>query len=181
MERADIMSKMQIAWLGFLVVGGVGVLFIFSGVMITIVTKKQMKQCTKKIEGAVVQYQFPGGGSMNPIVEYVVDGNRYTAKKKFRGILTKRISGLSVHVASGVYEDEKGWLRIKTGAIANLHELAEQLWPIGSKMTVYYNPDHPKRCYVDRPVLGSTIAAVFIVTGLIILILSVLLFVLIQL
>ena len=108
-------------------------------------------------------------------------GNRYTAKKKFRGILTKRISGLSVHVASGVYEDEKGWLHIKTGAIANLRELAEQLWPIGSKMTVYYNPDHPKRCYVDRPVLGSTIAAVFIVTGLIILILSVLLFVLIQL
>ena len=61
MERADITSKMQIAWLGFLVVGGGGVLFIFSGVMITIVTKKQMKQCTKKIEGAVVQYQFPGG------------------------------------------------------------------------------------------------------------------------
>ena len=27
MERADIMSKMQIAWLGFLVVGGGGVLF----------------------------------------------------------------------------------------------------------------------------------------------------------
>ena len=174
MERADIMSKMQIAWLGFLVVGGGGVLFIFSGVMITIVTKKQMKQCTKKIEGAVVQYQFPGGGSMNPIVEYVVDGNRYIAKKKFRGILTKRISGLSVHVASGVYEDEKGWLHIKTGAIANLRELAEQLWPIGSKMSVYYNPNNPKRCYVDRPVLGSTISAVFIVTGLIILVLSVL-------
>ena len=175
------MSKIQIAWLGFLLVGGVGVLFIFPGVMITLVTRKQTKQCTKKIEGTVVQYQFPGGGSMNPIVEYVVDGNRYTAKKKFRGILTKRISGLSVHVASGVYEDEKGWLHIKTGAIANLRELAEQLWPIGSKMSVYYNPNNPKRCYVDRPVLGSTISAVFIVTGLIILVLSVLLFVLIQL
>ena len=68
MERTDIMSKIQIAWLGFLLVGGMGVLFIFSGVMITIVTKKQMKQCTKKAEGTVVQYQFPGGGSMNPIV-----------------------------------------------------------------------------------------------------------------
>lgn len=70
------MSKIQIAWLGFLLVGGVGVLFIFSGVMINLVTRKQTKQCTKKIEGTVVQYQFPGGGSMNPIVEYVVDGNR---------------------------------------------------------------------------------------------------------
>ena len=70
---------------------------------------------------------------MNPIVEYVVDGNRYIAKKKFRGILTKRISGLSVHVASGVYEDEKGWLHIKTGAIANLRELAEQLWLLAAR------------------------------------------------
>ncbi len=175
------MSKIQIAWLGFLLVGGVGVLFIFSGVMITIVTKKQMKQCTKKIEGAVVQYQFPGGGSMNPIVEYVVDGNRYIAKKKFRGILTKRISGLSVHVASGVYEDEKGWLHVKTGSIANLRQLAEQLWPINSKMTVYYNPNNPKKCYVDRPISKSFTSMMFIIMGIVTILLSVLVFFLMQL
>ena len=85
MERTDIMSKIQIAWLGFLLVGGVGVLFIFPGVMITLVTRKQTKQCTKKIEGTVVQYQFPGGGSMNPIVEYVVDGNQV-------GLMTRYIN-----------------------------------------------------------------------------------------
>lgn len=79
------MSKIQIAWLGFLLVGGVGVLFIFPGVMITLVTRKQTKQCTKKIEGTVVQYQFPGGGSMNPIVEYVVDGNQV-------GLMTRYIN-----------------------------------------------------------------------------------------
>ena len=78
-----------------------------------------------------------------------------------------------------LYENEKR-LVAKTERIANLRELAEQLWPIGSKMSVYYNPNNPKRCYVDRPVLGSTISAVFIVTGLIILALSVLLFVLIH-
>jgi hypothetical protein len=54
MERTDIISKIQIAWLGFLLVGGVGVLFIFSGAMITFVTRKQTKQCMKKIEGTVV-------------------------------------------------------------------------------------------------------------------------------
>ena len=162
-------------------VGGVGVLFIFPGVMITLVTRKQTKQCTKKIEGTVVQYQFPGGGSMNPIVEYVVDGNRYTAKKKFRGILTKRISGLSVHVASGVYEDEKGWLHIKIGPLANLRQLAEQLWPIGSKMTVYYNPDNPEKCYVERPFSGGFTSTMFIVMGLVTISLSVLVFFLIQL
>ena len=45
---------------------------------------------------------------------------------------------------SEVYEDEKGWLHVKTGAIANLRQFAEQLWPINSKMTVYYNPNNPK-------------------------------------
>ncbi len=43
---------------------------------------------------------------------------------------------------SEVYEDEKGWLHVKTGAIANLRQFAEQLWPINSKMTVYYNPNN---------------------------------------
>ena len=45
---------------------------------------------------------------------------------------------------SEVYEDEKGWLHVNNGAIANLRQFAEQLWPINSKMTVYYNPNNPK-------------------------------------
>ena len=48
---------------------------------------------------------------------------------------------------SEVYEDEKGWLHVKTGAIANLRQFAEQLWPINSKMTVYYNPNNLKKFY----------------------------------
>lgn len=51
---------------------------------------------------------------------------------------------------SQIHEDEKGWLHVKTGAIANLRQLAEQLWPINSKMAVYYNPNNPKKCYVGE-------------------------------
>lgn len=46
------------------------------------------------------------------------------------------ISGFPVKVQQKAYEDEKGWLHIKNGPIANLRQYAEELWPINSKMTV---------------------------------------------
>ena len=175
------MSELQIAWLELITVGGPGVILALSGVIINIVTKRQSKLCTKQTEAVVVQYGFLGQGRMYPIVEYFVDGTCYKTKKKFRGVKTKRISGFPVHVTSEAYEDEKGWLNVKIGPIANFRQLAEQLWPVESKMTVYYNPNNPKMCYVDRPISESFTSIMFILMGLVIIILSVLVFFLIQL
>ena len=175
------MAEIQIAWLELILVGGLGSILALLGIMITIIAKKQSKQCTKQTEGVVVQYRFSGEGRMNPIVEYFVDGTCYKASKKFRGIMTKQVSGLPVPVESKAYEDEKGYLHVKIGPIANLRQLSEQLWPVGSKMTVYYNPNNPKKCYVDRPVYGSATSVIFIITGLVTVILSLAVFILIQL
>lgn len=175
------MSELQIAWLELITVGGLGVILALSGVIINIVTKRQNKLCTKQTEAVVVQYRFLGQGRMYPIVEYFVDGTCYKTKKKFRGVKTKRISGFPVPISSEAYEDEKGWLNVKIGPIANFRQLAEQLWPIESKMTVYYNPNNPKKCYVDRPISESFTSIMFILMGLVIIILSVLVFLLIQL
>lgn len=161
--------------------GGLGVILALSGVIIHIVVKRQSKLCIKQTEGIVVQYGFPGKGRMYPIVEYFVDGTCYRTRKKFRGVKTKRISGSLIHVSSEAYEDEKGWLHVKIGPVANLRQLAEQLWPIDSKMAVYYNPGNPQKCYVDRPITGSFTATMFIFMGMIAIILSVLVFFLIQL
>ena len=48
------------------------------------------------------------------------------------GVVTKQRKNFvelkqQISVKSEAYEDEKGWLHVKTGAIANLRELAEQL------------------------------------------------------
>lgn len=59
-------------------------------------------------DGTVVQYGFPGKGMMYPIVEYFVDGTCYKTKKKFRGVLTKQISGFPLNIQSNAFEDEKG-------------------------------------------------------------------------
>lgn len=174
------MSEIQIAWLELITVGGLGVILVLSSVIINIIAKRQNQLCTKQTDGTVVQYGLPGKGIMYPIVEYFVDGTCYKTKKKFRGVLTKRISGLSLNIQSNAFEDEKGWLHVKIGPIANLHLLAEQLWPIGSKMTVYYNPNNPKKCYVDRPIPESVISMIFVLTGMLITIIGVLVFFLIQ-
>lgn len=149
------MTEIQIAWLELMTVGGLGVILVLLGVTFNIIVKRQNQLCTKQTDGIVKQYGFPGNGRVYPIVEYFVNGTCYKTKKIFCGIKTTQISGVPVPVKSEVYEDEKGWLHVKTGSIANLRQLAEQLWPINSKMTVYYNPNNPKKCYVDRPISKS--------------------------
>ena len=68
----NVMSKLQIAWLELIIVGGVGVILALAGVISNIIIKRQNQSCTKQTEGIVVQYGFPGDGRMYPIVEYVV-------------------------------------------------------------------------------------------------------------
>lgn len=156
---------MQIAWLVWMTVGGIGGVLILAGTAIHLVKKGKNKSCTQQTKGCVVRYGFPGDGRMYPIVEYAVDGICYRARKEFRGIITKKQSGFPVGVQAKVYEDEKGWLHIQRGAIADLRLLAETLWPMGSQMTVYYDPNDPKRSYVDRPLSGGFVSMMFVIMG----------------
>ena len=178
--RGNVMSELQIAWLELITVGGLGAILILTGILLNIVLKKRCDLCTDKTGGTVVRYGFPGAGRMYPILEYTVAGKQYQARKKFRGEKIKRISGLPVPVQSKAHEDEKGWLHVEIGPVANLRQLAEQLWPIGSKMAVYYDPNDPQKCYVDRPISKSFTSTMFLWMGLATILLSVLVFFLMQ-
>ena len=136
------------AWIQLLIDGGIGLILIISGILMNMISNKQ---CTKSVEGKVISYSFPGESHMYPIAEYAVDGVTYKTKKKYKGIKSIKASGIPLPVKSNAFEDEKGYLHIKSGAIVNVRQMAEKLWPINSKMIVYYNPDNPKICYVDRP------------------------------
>ena len=76
------MAEIQIAWLELMTVGGLGVILVLLGVTFNIIVKRQNKLCTKKTDGIVKQYRFPGNGRVYPIVEYFVNGTCYKAKKK---------------------------------------------------------------------------------------------------
>lgn len=169
------------AWIQLLVDGGIGLILIISGIFINMISKRHNKQCTKSVEGYDVSYSFPGGSRMYSIVEYVVDGITYKTKKKYKGIKSIKASGIPLPVKSNAYEDEKGYLHIISGAISNVRQMAEKLWPINSIMIVYYNPDAPKICYVDRPITNSFASMMFIIMGTVVIVISIIVFFLMQL
>lgn len=175
------MSKLQIAWLELGTVGGIGVLLILAGIMMRVFAHKKNQACNAEVKGSVVAYGFPGEGRMYPIVTYTVGGNNYRVRKKFCGVIVKKISGFPIHVQTEAYEDEKGWLHVKIGPIANLRQLAEQLWPLGNEMTVYYNPENPRQSYVEKPFSASMEFTIFMLMGMVTVGISVLVFFLIQL
>ena len=169
------MTGSQIVWLELGLVGGCGLILFLTGVIIKVAAKMRNTRCTEKAIGTVVKHKFYGKGNMCPVIEYSVNGKEYRARKKFKGIKTVKISGL-LPIKSDAYEDEKGWLNVKTGSAANYRVLAEKLWPCGSEMTVYYNPEKPKECYVERPVYGGIVPVIFVATGIGTMVISVLIF-----
>lgn len=174
------MTTSQISLLVLILVGGIGILLIGVSALMKAAARKKAKACTAVTMGTVIDHRFMGEGRMYPVLEYAVDGTQYRAKKQFRGIMTKSLSGLPIRTQATAYEDAKGWLHVQTGPIARLGTLAEQLWPLGSQMTVYYNPSNPDKSYVERPIVGNFATLMFNIAGFLLIAMSILLYVLIQ-
>ncbi len=160
------MSKMEIAYLELFTVGGTGILLIVLGILSLLLTKKRNASCTVKTEGTVIRHKFSGKGRMSPVVSFQADGREIQTVKKYNSIRSARISGIPIPTRSDAWEDGKGNLYVKTGPIANMRQLAENLWPIGSQMTVYYNPENVKINYVDRPITNGFLAVMFSMAGI---------------
>lgn len=122
------MITSQISLLALILVGGIGILLIGVSALMKAAARKKAKACTAVTMGTVIDHRFMGEGRMYPVLEYAVDGTQYRAKKQFRGIKTKSLSGLPIRTQATAYEDAKGWLHVQTGPIARLGTLAEQLW-----------------------------------------------------
>ena len=174
------MTTSQISLLALISVGGIGILFIGASMLMKAAAHKKAKACTAVTMGAVIDHRFMGEGRMYPVLEYTVDGTRYHVRKQFRGIKTKSLSGLPIRTQAAAYEDPKGWLHVQTGPIARLDTLAEQLWPLGSQMTVHYNPSNPGKSYVERPIVGNFATLMFNIAGFLLIAMSILPYVLIQ-
>ena len=178
--KENAVTTSQISLLALISVGGIGILFIGASMLMKAAARKKAKACTAVTMGTVIDHRFMGEGRMYPVLEYTVDGTQYRATKQFRGIKTKSLSGLPIRTQAAAYEDAKGWLHVQTGPIARLGTLAEQLWPLGSQMTVYYNPSNPDKSYVERPIVGNFATLMFNIAGFLLIAMSILLYVLIQ-
>lgn len=175
------MAELWIAYLELFVVGGLGVLLVVAGIAAQALAKKANDSCIARTEGVVVRHRYAGEGRLYPVVQYEVDGKIYQTRKKYKGVKLMQVTGLPVPMQPEACEDEKGWLHVRLGPMANMRDLAERLWPIGSSIAVYYNPAKPQRSYVDRPVSSSFAFAMLVVAGLATIAMGILVFFLIQL
>lgn len=170
-----------VALLAFLLMGGVGFLLILTGGILVFLQKRKTKACTSVTMGYVVDHRFPGDGRMYPIVEYQAAGHVYRAARRFRGyITTSRTTQKHKELGRQAYVSEKDYVHVVLGRVANVRAMAEDLWPLGSPVTVYYDPDRPSRAYVEKmPEKAPATSVVFLWVGIGVILCGILLSVLI--
>jgi len=156
------MTQQQIALLELALVAGLGVVLFIVGVLIKAFTDRKNSRCTSKTAGKVIRHSFKGEGRIAPVVEYEAAGEKYTCTKRFNGVIITHSTGLDEPDA---WEDEKGFLHVKTGTVSDMRQLAQRLWPVGSELEVCYDQGNPKMGYVGKPVSNFFLYRVFLIAG----------------
>lgn len=129
--------------------------FIFSGYL-------DNKKCTERTEGVIIRYSYGLYNDVSlPVVEYTVAGNQYkVVGPRFLSSVSKTVATPLNSVVSEVkLEDfDNGEIpqvlryQVRRNSFISVTKspLMER-FPIGGKVTVYYDPNKPKLSYVERP------------------------------
>lgn len=98
------------------------------------------ENCTSKVTGIVVDYDNRNEFVISlPVVEYLVNGNKY--RKKFE---------YAVYVETSAKKEQKDVFDRKYILSAGKNLNLREIFPKGSDMTVYYNPEKPEKAFVER-------------------------------
>lgn len=120
------------------------------------------KKCTERTEGKIIRYSnVLYNGISLPVVEYTVAGNQYkVVGPRFLSSVSKTVATPLNSVVSEVkLEDfDNGEIpqmlryQVRRNSFISVTKspLMER-FPIGGKVTVYYDPNKPKLSYVERP------------------------------
>lgn len=123
---------------------------------------RNAKRCTEKTEGVIIRYSYAlYNGISLPVVEYTVNGKQYkVVGSKFQRAISNTVSTPLGSIVSDVKMDnfEDGEIpqvlryKIYRNSFISLTKspLMER-FPIGGKVTIYYDPKKPKYSYVERP------------------------------
>ena len=166
------MSKEETTLFVFLIVGGLGAVFTVIGFLIIFLQKRKIHLCQDMTEGKVVDYGYRGNGVIVPVVEYRVFGETYRRKRSFRGYVMKSWKSQEEPFVKVTKND---YLSIAGGRMGKRD--AMQMWPLESRMPVYYNPFKPQMSFVEKiPEKLSIVGLVFLLTGVFLIIFSLILF-----
>lgn len=162
-------NEVNVGALMLLIMGGTGLLLALAGILIFIFEKRKKDRCTAVTTGTVTRYSFINGAP-SPVVSYTVGGTAYERKRKFRGVVTVRTSfspGDLKGKNQSCYISENDVVHIRAGSVLNLRSMAESLYPPGSSLPVWYDPDKPGRSYAEKiPEKSSIVGWVFFWVGL---------------
>ena len=156
------MTQQQIAVLELALVTGLGAILFIAGILIKMFADRKNRRCTSETVGKVIRHSFMGDGRIAPVVEYEADGGKYTCRKGFNGVIKVHSTRFDEPDA---WEDEKGYLHVQTDIIANMRQLTQTLWPVGTEMEVHYDPNDPGNSYVGVPVNNAVLCRVFLIAG----------------
>lgn len=118
----------------------------------------QEKRCTAKTAGTVKKYTAASRGSEGnsihlPVVYYTVEGKEYkVVGPMYKGyVTTSRSSPVSKNTMEHKEKDQVFYVNKTFNSFASVHRNPmEELYPIGSRIDVYYDPKNPKLSYVLR-------------------------------
>ena len=156
------MTPQESALLVLSIEGGTGIILIIIGILLRKKAEQRNASCTEMVRGKVTRYCFTNEDEMFPVIAFTVNGQTYETRKEFEGFSVVS----SPWIKNGeAYEDEKGVLHLKEGNVTETGRLAEELWPLGSEMNVYFNPGNPEINYVERPVRKNFVSVLLIAIG----------------
>lgn len=103
---------------------------------------------SKSVEGVVVGYKRTQIVDA-PIVEYRVDGQTYRNSLKYYRVVRATLPWKTNQSARDI-DFMAQRITIYTNSTDSEGNLFQDAFPLGSKMTVWYNPACPKESYVER-------------------------------
>jgi hypothetical protein len=164
----------------FFLLGG-----IFLGIGINMLHKpeKLKRQCTQTVQGTVIDYYKEDAGDISgvddstldhdtgirrPVTQYSVNGETYIT------IGPEYMCYTDIHLQT--FPEEKGTFDFSNGKI-HVHAVRdkwmvhkfnpyEQLFPLGTKVTVHYDPKNPKFSYANDILEKKLIGRIFFFWGL---------------
>lgn len=170
-------------------IGIVGIVFIILSVPFFLKQKRLEKNCSNKITGKVIKYKFLGSNnarSISPVVKYTIDGKDYTAYRHYKKIVSTNKYVPNVNEMLGQNDsfyilDDIFYINT-IGVYHNYRLLAEEKWPIGTELPVFYNSKNPKQGFVEKVVtINKTVGIVLLCTGVGLIILSLVFYILLSL
>lgn len=133
----------------FFVLAAVLLLFLVSGGFFYLYLRERNRACqaTTSVIGEVIGHAR--GRGLVPVVQYQVDGKDYKMSLEYRAVVTVSTPFKSPK-AQSPFDPLAERIVINRNSLASYSVFMKEWFPIGSHLTVYYNPNRPKESYVER-------------------------------